>query len=440
MRLLVVSQYFWPETFRVNDLVAGLTARGHSVTVLTGRPNYPEGRVFEEYRRNPAAFSTFAGAEVLRLPLRPRGKGSLRLMLNYWSFVFWGLLLGPWLLRKKPFDAIFFFEISPITGALPAILYRRLKQAPLAMWVLDLWPETLSAVGVVRSPWLLRMVGRLVAFIYRRCDLILAQSRSFIPSIARWAGPKADIRYFPGWAEGLFTGNIDSVPPAEETLPYRDTFNVMFAGNIGTAQDFPAILDAAETLEHRSDIRWLIVGDGRAADDVRGEIRRRGLEDRMILLGKHPLDRMPAFFKAAGALLVSLKDEPIFALTIPGKVQSYLAAGLPILGMLNGEGGAVIEEAGAGLVCPAGDGAALARNVEHLAAMPAADCAAMGENGRNFCSREFDRDMLIDRLVNWLEALPTAGGHSARECRARYAPSTTSANGRVQSMDEGARR
>jgi colanic acid biosynthesis glycosyl transferase WcaI len=440
VRLLVVSQYFWPETFRVNDLVAGLTARGHSVTVLTGRPNYPEGRVFEDYRRDHASFSTFAGAEVLRVPLRPRGKGGLRLILNYWSFVFWGIVLGPWLLRKKSFDAIFFFEISPITGALPAILYRWLKRAPLAMWVLDLWPETLSAVGVVRGPRLLGLVGRLVAFIYRRCDLILAQSRSFIPSIARWAGPQADIRYFPGWAEALFAGDLDAVLPAEETLPYEDTFNVMFAGNIGTAQDFPAILDAADRLKHRSDIRWLIVGDGRAADEVRSEIGRRGLEDRVILLGKHPIDRMPSFFKAASALLVSLKDEPIFALTIPGKVQSYLAAGIPILGMLNGEGGAVIEEAGAGLVGPAGDGEALARNVEQLAAMPVADRAAMGGRGRAFCTREFDRDMLIDRLVSWLETQPRGVHEEPRACRDKYAPSTTSENGRVQSIDAGVRR
>ncbi len=179
MRLLVVSQYFWPETFRVNDLVEGLVARGHDVTVLTGRPNYPEGRIYESYRRDPAAFATFAGSPVLRVPLRPRGRGSLQLVLNYLSFIFWGCLLGPWMLRGRRFDAIFFWETSPITSALPAILLRRLKRAPLAMWVLDLWPETLAAVGVTRSQRVLDAVGCLVGFIYRRCDLILAQSRGF---------------------------------------------------------------------------------------------------------------------------------------------------------------------------------------------------------------------------------------------------------------------
>ena len=361
MRLLVVTQYFWPETFRVNDLVEGLVARGHEVTVLTGRPNYPEGRIFDAYRRDPAAFSRFAGAEVLRVPLRPRGKGSLRLVLNYASFVFWGCLLGPWKLRGRRYDAIFFWETSPITSALPAILLRRLKRAPLAMWVLDLWPETLSAVGVVRSQSVLNMVGWLVAFIYRRCDLILAQSRAFFANIEKWSGDTSRIRYFPGWAEPLFAVDPASVAVAPEMAGLPRGFTVVFAGNIGEAQDFPAILDAFERLRARPDIRLVILGDGRAADHVRAEIARRGLGDTVVMLGKHPIERMPSFFRSADALLVSLKPDPIFAMTIPGKVQAYLASGIPLLGMLDGEGARVIVESGAGFACTAGDGAGLAR-------------------------------------------------------------------------------
>ena len=409
MRLLVVSQYFWPEVFRVNDVVAELVARGHQVTVLTGRPNYPDGRVFESYRRTPSEFDRYAGATVTRVPLRPRGKGSLQLVLNYLSFVVWGTLLGPWRLRGQRFDAIFVFETSPITSALPALLLRRLKRAPLLMWVLDLWPDTLSAVGVIRSPRLLRWVGALVAFIYRRCDLILAQSRAFFPNIEYWSGDAARIRYFPAWAEAAFDGELRQVSPAAEvTLYCDDGFNVMFAGNIGEAQDFPAILKAAESLRHRPDVRWLIVGDGRAADAVRAEIAQRGLEGRVVMLGRHPPERMPAFFRAASALLVSLKPEPIFGMTIPGKVQSYLAAGLPLLGMLDGEGARVIEEAGAGLVCAAGDAQALAGRVEHLAEMSAAERAAMGARGRAYCQREFDRATLISRLETWFAEVANA--------------------------------
>ena len=144
MHILVVSQYFWPETFRVNEIVSELSARGHEVTVLTGRPNYPEGEVFPAYAKDAAAFDRYGDADVVRIPLRPRGRGSLNLVRNYWSFVFWGCMLGPWKLRTRHFDAIFVFETSPITSALPAILLKWIKRTSLSMWVLDLWPETLS--------------------------------------------------------------------------------------------------------------------------------------------------------------------------------------------------------------------------------------------------------------------------------------------------------
>lgn len=401
MRLLVVSQYFWPENFRVNDLAAELVARGHEVTVLTGVPNYPDGQVFAEFRQAPGRFDTYAGASIVRIPMLPRGTGSVRLALNYLSFVVSGLVVGSWRLRGRSFDAIFVFQISPITAALPALLLRRLKRAPVLLWVLDLWPETLAAVGAVRSPRLLDAVGRLVAFIYRRCDRILIQSRSFVANVEKYAGDRLRIRYFPAWAEPLFEGRLDHHVAAPEMAGYCSTFNVLFAGNIGEAQDFPAILDAAEALDDRSQVRWLILGDGRAAGTVRAEIRRRGLEDRVVMLGRHPLERMPSFFRAADALLVTLKDDPIFSMTIPGKIQSYLAAGLPLLGMLDGEGARVIEQSGAGLVCGAGRGRELADRVRHLADLPVSERIAMGQRGRDYCRREFDRSTLITSLESW---------------------------------------
>ena len=405
MHLLVVTQYFWPETFRINDLVEGFIARGHTVTVLTGRPNYPEGSLFDAYLADPSAFDSYHGARVVRVPLRPRGQGKLRLLLNYWSFVFWATLLGPRKLRGARYDAIFMFESSPITSALPAVFLRWWYRVPMVMWVLDLWPETLSAVGIIRSPFLLGVVGRLVSFIYRRCDLVLAQSRAFFGNIELWSGGNTPVRYFPGWAEPIFTGDPTAVVPAPETGPYAGTFNVMFAGNIGTAQDFPAIIDACERLRHRDDIRFLIVGDGRAAADARAAVDERALGERMVFLGKHPLERMPSFFRSAGALLVSLKPEPIFSLTIPGKVQPYLATGIPLIGMLDGEGARVIAESGAGLTCPAGDSEALAQIVCRMADLDQSDRDRMGLRGREYGRREFDREMLFDRLEGWLEDL-----------------------------------
>ena len=239
-------------------------------------------------------------------------------------------------------------------------------------------------------------------FIYQRCDRILAQSQAFFPAIERWGGARERIRYFPAWAEAVFENTDSPVALAPELAPYREGFNVMFAGNMGEAQDFPAILDAAESLRDRTDIRWLIVGDGRMTDWVRQEIARRELSDRVILLGRHPLERMPSFFAGADALLVSLRAEPIFAMTIPGKVQTYLAAGKPILGMLDGEGARVIQEAGAGLVCPAGRGVELARCVEQLVTMNVAERLQMGSNGQAYGQREFDRDMVVGRMESLL--------------------------------------
>jgi glycosyltransferase involved in cell wall biosynthesis len=402
LRVLVVSQYFWPETFRVNDIVSELTSRGHDVVVLTGRPNYPEGHLHPEYVADPERHATYAGAEVLRVPLRPRGKGNVRLLQNYWSFVFWGCLMGPWMLRGRRFDAIFVFETSPITSALPAILLKWIKRAPLSMWVLDLWPDTLKAVGMVKSDRALRAVGVICRFIYHHCDLILGQSRAFVEPIRRWTGSTSKFRYFPAWSEEVFDDHAARVEPAPELVSQAGRFNIVFAGNIGDAQDFPALLRAAELTRDRPDIRWLIVGDGRAAPQVREEIARLGLSDTVRMLGRHPVERMPAFFAGADALLVSLKADPIFAMTIPGKVQSYLAAGKPLLGMLDGEGARVIEESRAGRVAPSGDSSALARHARALADLTPPERAAMGAEGRRYGEVHFKRSSLMSQLEVWL--------------------------------------
>lgn len=396
MRILVVSQYFWPENFRVNDLVKEWTQRGHEVTVLTGIPNYPAGKVFEEYRKQPGAFAEFEGAQVLRVPMLPRGTGGLRLMLNYLSFVAGACSFGPWRLRGKPVDVIFVFEPSPVTVGIPAVWLGKIKKAPVVFWALDLWPETLAAVGVVRSPRVLGWVGHLVRFIYNHCTLVLGQSRGFLGSIARYCDDRAKIRYFPSWAEDVFTDR--NVQPASEVPEWADGFTVVFAGNIGEAQDMPAVLAAAEQLKHNAAIRWVMVGDGRKSGWLQSEVARRGLQSQVLLPGRYPVERMPAFYAHADALLVSLKRDPVFSMTIPGKVQSYLMAGIPLLGMLDGEGAAVIRDAHAGLTCGAGDSTGLANAVQTLAAMAPEQRKQLGLNGRNYAQQEFGRTALMDRL------------------------------------------
>ena len=404
MRLLVVTQYLWPENFRVNELVAEFRNRGHDVTVLTGWPNYPVGKVFGEFRQSPEQYVSFEGARVVRVPLLPRGRGGVHLILNYLSFAISASVLGLWKLRGKGFDAVLVYEPSPITVGIPGAVMRAAKRAPMALWVLDLWPETLKAVGVVNSERLLRLVGYLVSWVYRRCDLILAQSRSFIGNIARYAPEKARIEYFPAWSDDVFRSELP-VESANEIPPAPGMFTVMFAGNIGEAQDFPAILDAAEALQARDDIRWVIVGDGRMSDWVSTQIQQRQLTGKVLMIGRHPLERMPAFFAHADALLVSLKADPIFAMTIPGKLQAYFGAGIPMLAMLDGEGADIVAEAEAGLVSPAGNGTALAENVTILAALDKTARSRMGENGRRFCVEQFDRTALMNRLEMWVDEM-----------------------------------
>lgn len=401
MKILVVTQYFWPENFRINDLVSEFAKRGHEVTVLTGVPNYPLGDVFPEFKANPQKFSVFEGCKVVRAPMLPRGQGGAKLLLNYLTFAAGATWAAFTKLRKQEFDVIFVFEPSPVTVGIPAVLLGRYKKTPVVFWALDLWPETLAALGVVKSPWLLKQVGKLVSFIYNRCDLVLGQSEGFLDNLRKYCKDKSKVRYFPSWAEDVYQEG--DVSPAPE-IDYRpDLFNIVFAGNIGDAQDMPAVLNAAEVLKNDARIRWLIVGDGRRFSWMQDEVKRLGLSDSVHLLGRFPVERMPSFYAHADALLVSLKSDPVFSMTIPGKMQSYLMTGKPILAMLDGEGRRVAVEAKAGLVCPAGDASGLAKRVVAMAEMSSPERQRMGESGLLYARLEFDRSALIDRLEMMLD-------------------------------------
>lgn len=348
------------------------------------------------YKKQPSAFAHYEGAEVLRVPMLTRGKGELRLILNYLSYVFGASIFGTWLLRGKSVDVIFVFEPSPVTVGLPAVWLSKIKKAPVVFWVLDLWPDTLKALGVVHSPMVLGWVGNMVRFIYNRCTLVLGQSRGFLGSIAQYCDDKDKIRFFPSWAEDVFTDGC--VQPAPEVPEWADGFTLVFAGNIGEAQDMPALLDAAENLKDNPTIRWIIVGVGRKFDWLQFEVTRRKLDKKIILLGHFPLERMPSFYAHANALLISLRRDQLYSMTIPAKVQSYLMAGIPLLGMVDGESAKVIRDAKAGLTCEAGHSAGLAKAVLALAAMPLNERNQMGLNGRNYAQEEFGRTKLMDRL------------------------------------------
>ena len=409
MNVLLITQYFWPETFGINALVGALRHRGIEVTVLTGQPNYPEGQIFPGYSAWRVIREDFLGAEVVRLPLLPRGKSSaLRLALNYLSFILAGYSLGPWLLRHRRFDAVFVYAPSPLLQALPAIWLAWIKRAPLALWVQDLWPESLSATGFVRNRVVLNRVTQVIRFIYRHTDRILVPSRAFFRPIEELAGDPARIFYYPNaWVEES-ANEEQSTALQSLTTDISNGFSVVFAGNLGTAQSLETVIDAADRLQKMAvAVCFFLIGSGSQSDWLEEEVRRRGLEN-VVLPGRFALSAMPAFYAAASALLVSLRDEPIFALTIPSKVQGYLAAGKPIIASLNGEGARIVIEASAGVVSAAGDSGALADAVLKLYRLDADKRAKMGENARRYATENFSLDRLAADLEIQLDELSTA--------------------------------
>lgn len=401
MKILIVSQYFWPENFRINDLAVALKNKGHEVTVLTGLPNYPEGDFFGGYGIFRRSSDEYNGIRIVRVPLISRGKSKgLRLALNYLSFAFFASLFGPFYCKDR-YDAIFVFEPSPITVGLPAIVLKKIRKAPIFFWMLDLWPESLQATGAVSSPFVLGIVRRLVLFIYANCDRILVSSKGFSEQVASLGYPAGNICYFPNWAEDIYWRRpAESPPPAINNVP--EGFNVVFAGNIGAAQSFPTILKAAEILREVPDVHWVIIGDGRMAGWVQEEIKKRNLGNSFYMLGRHAPEDVARIFSRSSALLVALGPDPAFALTVPGKIQSYLACGKPVIASLDGEGARLIEESGAGLSCPAGDAEALARAIRSLRNMSGAEREQMGGNGLKFCQDNFSRTSLIDKLEGWI--------------------------------------
>ena len=396
MRVLVITQYYRPESFRINEVVQSLSEAGCSVGVLTGQPNYPDGEVFPGYRAWGAGRDVRESAiRVFRVPVVPRGRGGAwRLAANYLSFVVAASVVGPWLLRNERFDVIFVYGISPILQAVPGIAFKLVKRAALVTWVQDLWPQSLEVTGFVRNRWLLNRVASIVRWIYRRNDLLLVQSVAFVPLVQAMAGP-VPVRYHPNPGDTSFDREV---PVGSAAITFEPGFNVVFAGNLGTVQALETVLAAAaELLEHR-DVRFVLLGSGSRGEWLRHEAARRGLSN-VQFAGRVPPEAMPAILAQAAALLVTLARNPTMSQTVPSKVQAYLAAGRPVIACLDGEGARVIKESGAGIVCPAEDPVALAHAVLRLRAMPDPERQTMGIAGRCYYRQNFDARTLATRLV-----------------------------------------
>lgn len=403
MRILIISQYFWPESFRINDLAVGLVKKGHEVTVLTGIPNYPSGKFYQGYGLFNNLRQNYFGARIIRVPVIPRAKGKMvQLILNYLSFTFSSVFISLFLSRKK-FDLVFFSH-SPVAEGIPAVLLKKIQKVPLILYIVDLWPEAISAVGAIKSPFILAGVGKVVSLIYKHCDQILVSSPGFIERIKTMGIDESKINYWPQWAEDSY----QIIPIEENSTESKEMpsgFRIMFAGNIGAAQGFETIIKAADKLKDFSDIHWVILGDGRMKPWVEKEIRLREIENTVHLLGRRPVELMPRYFALADVLLVSLKSNPVFALTLPAKIQSYMACGRPILACLEGEGAKIIQESGAGISCLSGDYESLAEAVLKMYNYSEIERKEMGLKGRAYFEKHFTRNILLAQFDRWIHDL-----------------------------------
>ena len=400
MKVLVLTQYFWPETFRITEVVQTLRQIGCEVSVLTGQPNYPEGRTFPGYRsvdwgaqRHPSGF------EIFRVPQLPRGRGSgVRLALNYLSFVMAACTFGGWQLRGKQVDVVFVYAPSPILQSIAGVVLARVKRAAVVTWVQDLWPESLEVTGFIRNRRILTAVRWVVRWIYRKNELLLAQSRSFVEAIRPLAG-RTPVLYHPNPGELSYDAPL--VPPP---LHLRGGFNVVFAGNLGTVQALETVLDAAALLLDVPDVRIVLVGSGSRSDWVQSQVKSRDLHN-VQLAGRFPSEAMPSILAQASALLVSLARSPALSQTVPAKVQAYLAAAKPVIASMDGEGAQVVREAEAGIACPAEDSTALANAIRTLFLSSPESLQAYGASARRYYDLHFHPTLLARRLAEHFESL-----------------------------------
>ncbi len=398
MKILVVSQYFFPEEFKINDLVKGMIERGHEVTVLTGKPNYPKGEIYSGYRQWGVQKETLFGAKVIRVPLIPRKKGSSTwLILNYVSYVFFSCFYV--LTHRFHPDKIFVWDTSPILQAYAGIIVKKKTKASLSMWVQDLWPESVTATKGYSNGTVVRILTKMVKGIYNNFDTLFIQSKAFESSIKEKGNFKAKYVYAPNWAEDQIVSCKPDKEKYENLMP--NGFKVMFAGNIGAAQDFDNIIEAANMINDNN-IQWVIVGDGRMRKEMEEKVKSRDLGNCFRFLGRYPFQEMPNFFVHADVMLVSLKDEYIFSLTIPSKTQAYMASGKPIATMINGIGNAVVEEARCGLTAKAADAKGLASIILEMSKKSPDELKHMGDNGKKYYHSNFEKEMVIDRIISSL--------------------------------------
>lgn len=401
MKILIVTQYFYPENFRINDICLGLKEKGFTVSVLTGKPNYPSGRYYNGYSVFNKNFEIWNDIKIYRSNLIPRGNGSsLRLFLNYISFAILSSIR--FLLIGTKFDRVFIFAPSPITVGLPGIVASKFLKVKSILWVHDLWPESIKIAGGITNDVTIKLIDHLTRWIYEKVDKILIQSEAFYSYVENQVVNKSKISYYPFYAEPFY--KVESPDPRYcKNLP--NGFKLLFAGNIGESQSFSTLLNAAKILKNRQiPVSWVVFGDGRMKEMVLRKIYDLGLENHFFLKGSFPALEMPKYFSCVDGLIVSLKKSEIFSMTIPGKLQSYLACGKPIIGSLDGVGAKIIDESGCGFTARAESVEELVEAVISLYSLSQSERISLGLKGRAYFEKNFEREMLLNKLESILKS------------------------------------
>ena len=400
MKILVVCQYYHPEPFRIHEVCEELAARGHDVTVLTGLPNYPMGVIPDEYKGKEHRDETVGGVHIIRVKERPRTPGKAGLALNYVSFVWHGCMKA--LFMKKDFDVVFVYQLSPVLMAIPAYVVKWFgRPKRLVLYCLDLWPASLASLGIGENSSFYRFMKFVSKKIYKGADVIGYTSRMFEDYFKDKLGISSKkFVHIPQFADDLFS-DIDAAKtpaPSDSNALSEDHTDYVFAGNIGMMQSVDTIIKAAALVKNEN-IRWHIVGDGFALDDCKKVCDDMGLNDKVKFYGRLPVEEMPRFYAMADAMIVTLADDELISYTLPGKIQSYMAAGRPVIAAANGETEAVIKESGCGKCAPAGDEKALAKIADEMASD---DLRLMGDASRKYYDSHFTKKKHIDLIEEML--------------------------------------
>ena len=391
--ILIVSQYFYPEQFRINDIAVEWVKRGYDVTVLTGIPNYPQGKFYQGYGWFKKRQEQWNGVNIIRIPLIARGKTSVGMVLNYFSFVISGFFWKCF--TKLKADLVFTFEVSPMTQALVGVWYAKKHKVPNYLYVQDLWPENVEIVTGIRHPIVISPIRKMVDYIYKNCDKIFATSPAFVESIQKRV-PDGTVLYWPQYAEEFYRPTDEK----SEMIPRDGALNITFTGNIGTAQGLEILPETAKVLKEQSfKARFVIVGDGRNKENFIRSIKENEVEEYFLLIAFQQAEMIPAILASCDVGFLSFANNPLYSMTIPAKLQSYMACGIPILASACGETKRVIEEAQCGLVSEIGNPEDLARVIVKFSDMTAEEKLAMRQKAVAYCRSHFDKKALHDQIL-----------------------------------------